>query len=83
MTLLIVLMAASGMRVSSQYTDIVLDEHHAFEALYALIVWEGCDDIDAIAGSVRHRAGDAGQGGQHEPAPPPFGGDHPAHNDAL
>jgi hypothetical protein len=51
-TLLVVLMAASGMRVSSQYTDIVLDEHHAFEALYALIVWEGCDDIDAIAREV-------------------------------
>ncbi len=51
-TLLVVLIAASGMRVSSQYTDIVLDEHHAFEALYALIVWEGCDDIDAIAREV-------------------------------
>ena len=51
-TVLVLFGAWFGIKVSSQYTDIIMDEHHAFETMYSLIVWEGCDDIDAIAEEV-------------------------------
>lgn len=51
-TIVVVLLAYQGIRVSSRYTDMIMDEYHAFETLYSLIVWENVNDIDAIAKEV-------------------------------
>ena len=40
-------------RTSARYTDIVMDEFHALETLYALIVWENVDDIGNLTDEIR------------------------------
>jgi hypothetical protein len=40
-------------RTSARYTDIVMDEFHALETLYSLIVWENVDNIDDLTDEIR------------------------------
>nr|AIF19105.1 hypothetical protein [uncultured marine group II/III euryarchaeote KM3_85_D06] len=40
-------------RTSARYTDIVMDEFHALETLYALIVWEKVDNIEDLTDEIR------------------------------
>ena len=40
-------------RTSTRYTDIVLGEFQAMEAVYSLIVWEGMCDIDALSNEIK------------------------------
>ena len=47
--LLVLLISSQVTRVSNRYTDIIMDEFHAFETLYGLVVWENVDDMDALS----------------------------------
>ena len=42
----------SSIRTLTEYTDLIMEEHHAFEALYSTIVWDGFGDIVSIAKQV-------------------------------
>lgn len=39
-------------RTSAVYTDIVMEEFHALETIYSLIVWENADDLDALTAEI-------------------------------
>ena len=39
-------------RTSAIYTDIVMDEFHALETIYSLIVWETADDLEALTAEI-------------------------------
>ena len=50
--LMVMLLVYSITRTSAVYTDIVMDEFHALETVYSLIVWEGVDDLAALAKEI-------------------------------
>ncbi|MEK9650679.1 MAG: hypothetical protein VW102_00610 [Poseidonia sp.] len=51
-TLLVGVIAAVSIRTLTQYTDLIMEEHRAFETLYSIIVWNGFADLTAITSEV-------------------------------
>jgi hypothetical protein len=51
-TLLVGVVAAVSIRTLTQYTDLIMEEHRAFETLYSIIVWNGFADLTAITSEV-------------------------------
>lgn len=53
-TLIVGMIAASSIRTLTQYTDIIMEEHRAFETLYSVIVWKGFADLNTITKQVEN-----------------------------
>lgn len=53
-TLIVGMIAASSIRTLTQYTDIIMEEHRAFETLYSVIVWNGFADLNTITKQVEN-----------------------------
>ena len=51
-TIIVGLTAFTSIRTLTQYTDLIMEEHRAFESLYCIIVWEGFGDTVAISKEV-------------------------------
>ncbi len=51
-TLIVAIFSYSSIRTLTEYTDLIMEEHHAFEALYSTIVWDGFGDLVSIAKQV-------------------------------
>ena len=52
LALVALFLAMNAIRVSSEYTDIVLEEHHQMEDIYSRIVWDQCSDVEKIQRAV-------------------------------
>jgi len=50
--LVVSLFVLRATRTSAIYTDIVMDEFHALETIYSLIVWETADDLEALTAEI-------------------------------
>lgn len=50
--LLVMMVVVNVTRTSTTYTDIVMDEFHALETVYSLIVWEGANDQEALINEI-------------------------------
>ncbi len=50
--LVVTLVVLRVARTSAVYTDIVMEEFHALETIYSLIVWENVDDLDALTTEI-------------------------------
>lgn len=53
-TLIVGMIAASSIRTLTQYTDIIMEEHRAFETMYSVIVWKGFADLNTITKQVEN-----------------------------